>query len=144
MQASRLADGHEKTWVLVLDTGEDPHEAILTFARTQGITAARIMGVGAFSEVTLAFFDMDQKRYQEHPYTEQVEVTSFIGNLALAGPEQIKLHAHVTIARADGSVWGGHFVKGRVRPTLELFLVQSPQAITRQKDDDTGLDLIRF
>ncbi|HEY9721989.1 MAG TPA: DUF296 domain-containing protein [Oscillatoriaceae cyanobacterium] len=144
MQVKLIAEGAEKTYALVLMPGEDPHEEILTFARERGITAGRLMGVGAFARVTLAYFNLETRRYEEHPYEQQVEVTSFLGNLALTGEQELKLHAHVTIADREGRSWGGHFLHARVQPTLELFLIQSPHALTRRKDDATGLDLLRF
>lgn len=144
MQAKRLADGAEKTYALVLMPGEDPKTALLHFAREHGVTAARVAGVGAFERVTLAYFDLQTKQYEHHDYDEQVEVTSFLGNLALKGEHEVKLHAHVNIALRDGRTCGGHFVSARVQPTLELFVVQSPGEITRRKDEATGLDLWRF
>ena len=45
-------------------------------------------------------------------------------------------------ARADGSAMGGHLLEARVRPTLELVIVESPGHLRRRLDQRTGLALL--
>ena len=42
------------------------------------------------------------------------------------------------------SVLGGHLLEARVRPTLELTLVESPAHLRRKHDPESGLALIRL
>jgi len=72
---------------------------------------------------------------------EQVEVLSLIGDVALDGG-QPKIHAHVVVGKRDGSAHGGHLLTARVRPTLEVMLVESPARLARVYDPDSGLALI--
>jgi predicted DNA-binding protein with PD1-like motif len=37
-------------------------------------------------------------------------------------------------------VRGGHFLKGIVRPTLEVILTETPARLRRKKRDDLGTD----
>ena len=41
-----------------------------------------------------------------------------------------------------GTPHGGHLIEARVRPTLELIVVESPEHLVRKTDDETGLALI--
>src|SRR6185437_14653961 len=36
------------------------------------------------------------------------------------------LHAHVVVGKADGTAHGGHFLGGRVWPTLEMIVTEMP------------------
>jgi predicted DNA-binding protein with PD1-like motif len=70
-----------------------------------------------------------------------VEVLSFAGNIAETdgNPE---LHAHVVIGKRDGTAHGGHFLNGRVWPTSEMIVAETPAHFHRRQDEDTGLPLI--
>ncbi|MGE5325369.1 MAG: PPC domain-containing DNA-binding protein [Actinomycetota bacterium] len=130
-----------KTFALVFEKDEDVREPLLLFAREHGISGAHVSAIGAFSEVTLGYFDRHKKAYQEIPVHEQVEVLAFSGNLA-RHENNCFLHAHVVVGKADGSTAGGHFLRGKVWPTLEMVLVESPQSLRRVRDEETGLPLI--
>lgn len=72
-----------------------------------------------------------------------MELVSLLGDFALSKGEP-KLHAHVVVAKSDGSAHGGHLLQGVVRPTLEVVLVESPAWLHRETDAATGLPLIRI
>jgi predicted DNA-binding protein with PD1-like motif len=52
------------------------------------------------------------------------------------------LHAHVVVGKRDGTAHGGHFLNGRVWPTLEMVVTETPAHLRRRKDDETSLPLI--
>ena len=142
MKTTLLADGpHEKTYALIFDKDDEVIGELTAFARTRRITAARFTGIGAFREVTLAYFDRAARRYRNIPVREQVEVLSLAGDVALDGDEP-RVHAHVVVGKADATAHGGHLVEGRVWPTLELVLTESPRHLRRRSDAETGLALI--
>jgi predicted DNA-binding protein with PD1-like motif len=130
-----------KTFALVFDKDDEVKESLLRFATENGLRGAQIAGIGAFSEVTLGFFDRQKKSYQEIPVKEQVEVLSFAGNIAGKNGKPM-LHAHVVVGKRDGTAHGGHLLNGRVWPTLELIVTETPAHLRRLKDDETGLPLI--
>jgi hypothetical protein len=133
----------ETTYVLVLDKGDEVVGELTAFARAQHLAAAHFTGIGAFSEVTLGYFERDRRDYRKIPLREQVEVLSLIGDVALDGDEP-KVHAHVVVGRADGTAHGGHLMDARVWPTLEVVLAESPRHLHRRRDPETGLALIRL
>lgn len=130
-----------RTFAVVFDTGDDPREGLLKFAEENRVSGAQLTAIGAFSQVTLAFFDPERKEYVKTPIREQVEAVSFLGNLGTADGKP-KLHAHLVVGKRDGSAYGGHFMGGKVRPTLEVILTETPVQLQRKMDATTGLPLI--
>jgi uncharacterized protein len=130
-----------KTFALVFDKGDEAKEVLTRFARENRLGAAQVIAIGAFSEVTLGYFDRMRKSYQEIPVKEQVEVLSFAGNI-VEKDEEPMLHAHVVVGKPDGTAHGGHFLQGRVWPTLEMIISEMPVHLRRKHDQETGLPLI--
>ena len=141
MKAKLLSTNGERTYALVFDAGDEVVESVHSFARENGLTAARFVGIGAFSDVVLGYFNWDKKDYEQIPVDEQVEVLSLAGDIALKDGEP-QLHAHVTVGRRDGSAYGGHLIEAHVRPTLEVILTEAPRHLRKRSDPETGLALI--
>jgi predicted DNA-binding protein with PD1-like motif len=132
-----------KTFALVFDKNEEVQQPLLAFAARNALSAAAITAIGAFSEVTLGYFDREKKDYKPIPLREQVEVLAFTGNIAQQDGKP-KLHAHVVVGKSDGTAHGGHFLGGKVWPTLEMIISETPQHLQRRHDDETGLALIEL
>ncbi len=144
MQAKLLnADNREKTYVLIFDTGEEVVSGLLEFARKNRLAGSHFTAIGALHDVTVGYFNWNKKDYKKIPIGEQVEVLSLIGDIALDEKGEPKLHAHIVVGKSDGSAHGGHLMEARVRPTLEVILVESPEHLQRRHDSETGLALIR-
>jgi predicted DNA-binding protein with PD1-like motif len=122
--------------VLLPAVGRLPHPLC------QGAVAARHAAL-RHRRLTLGYFDFALKDYRRIEIDEQVELVSLLGDFALSKGEP-KLHAHVVVAKSDGSAHGGHLLQGVVRPTLEVVLVESPAWLHRETDAATGLPLIRI
>ena len=114
-----------KTCVIVFDKGDEVREALLEFANANRFADAHLTGIGAFSDVTLGFFDPQQKRYKTTPINDQVEVLSLTENIVQKDAKP-RLHAHVVVGKADGTAHGGHLLGGQVWPTLEIMLSEPP------------------
>jgi predicted DNA-binding protein with PD1-like motif len=143
MRAKLIHEGPERTWALVFATGDEVVSSLTQFAALHQLSAARFTAIGAFSQATLGYFDWQKKEYEQIPVREQVEVVSLIGDVAQDGG-QPKIHAHVVVAKRDGSAHGGHLLEARVRPTLEVMLVESPARLARVFDPESGLALIEI
>ena len=142
MKSKLINDGPQKTYVLVLDKGDEAVSSIEGFARENRMAAAQVTGIGAFSDAVLGFFDWETKDYRRIPVNEQVEVVSLLGDIALGPNGTPALHPHVVVSRADGIAMGGHLLEAHVRPTLEVVLTESPRHLHKRKDRDSGLALI--
>lgn len=141
MKSKCVNDGAEKTYVLILDEGDDPISVLTDFAVKEKITAGKFTAIGAFQDAVVGYYDMSSREYQKIPIDEQVEVLSLIGDIA-CHDDSPKVHAHVVVGRSDGTVRGGHLIEARVRPTLEIVLVESPDYLRRKMDQRSGLALI--
>lgn len=132
-----------KTFAIVFDKNDEVRGGLLEFANTNRFADAHLTGIGAFSDVTLGFFDPQQKTYKKIPITEQVEVLSFTGNIVQKDGKP-RLHAHVVVGKSDGTAYGGHFLEGRVWPTLEIIVSELPVHLWRRDDAETGIALIEL
>jgi predicted DNA-binding protein with PD1-like motif len=141
MNAKLVAEGSEKTYVLVFDSGDAVVEGLQSFARELGLTGARFTGIGALSDVVLGYFDWQRKEYERIPLDEQVEVLTLTGDVADDGGAPA-VHAHVVVGKRDGTAHGGHLIEAHVRPTLEVVLVESPAHLRKSMDRESGLALI--
>ena len=127
--------------VLVFDSGDEAIETLQRFANDHVTTSAFFYGLGAFRDATIAWWNPETLLYEDIAVHEQVEVLSFNGNLARVS-DGFKVHAHTTLGKRDGAASGGHVKRGIVHPTLELFVTMTDEALHREKDEKTGLDLI--
>jgi predicted DNA-binding protein with PD1-like motif len=46
------------------------------------------------------------------------------------------------LGKRDATALGGHLLEARVRPTLELVLVESPAHLRKEHDPESGLALV--
>jgi predicted DNA-binding protein with PD1-like motif len=141
MKSKLINPGPERTFAVVLETGEEVMATLQRFATEQGLTASRVSAIGAFERAVVGFFDIERKDYHRIPVDQQVEVLSLAGDIALDG-KQPKLHLHAVLGRRDGSTVGGHLLTATVRPTLEVLLTESPSHLRRVCDPRYGIALI--
>lgn len=131
----------QRTFAIVFDRGDEMISGLEQFSNDQQLLGSHFTAIGAFSQVTLGYFQRENMEYKNIPVGEQVEVLSLTGNIAMKG-DAYKIHAHGVLGRADGSTLGGHIQEGRVWPTLEVILVEEPAYLRRTIDEKTGLALI--
>ena len=141
MKSKLLVRNDAATYALVLDTNDEVVESLTAFANEQALGGAHFTGIGALRSAVLGYFDWQKKDYKRIPMEQQVEVVSLIGDIALANGKPM-VHAHIVLGRADGTAYAGHLLEGRVRPTLEVVLTESPAPLRRTHDEASGLLLI--
>lgn len=132
----------QKTFALIFDTGDEFISGLTNFAKDNDLSAASLTALGAFSDATLGYFDMERKEYEKIPVEEQVEVLSLVGSIAPKDDGEAQVHAHVVLGRFDSTTRGGHLLEAHVRPTLEVVLTEWPEHLQRRTDEETGLPLI--
>ncbi|HMC14464.1 MAG TPA: PPC domain-containing DNA-binding protein [Albitalea sp.] len=142
MRAKLINEVPERTFALILDTNDEVVSSLERFAAENSLTASRLTAIGAFDDVTLGYFEWERKDYLRKRITEQLEVLSLVGDIALDAGRP-KLHAHVVLGRRDMSTLGGHLLHAIVRPTLEVLVTDAPEYLRREHDPQTGLALIR-
>lgn len=130
-----------RTIAVVFDKGDEFISRLTAFARKQNLTGSTFTAIGAFSHLTLQYFDRQKMDYKDIPVNQQVEVLSLVGNITLDDGEP-KVHAHVVVGDSEGATRGGHIKEAHVWPTLEVIVVEAPRHLQRKLDKDTGLALI--
>jgi predicted DNA-binding protein with PD1-like motif len=141
MRSKLINDDAEKTYALILETGEEVVSQLQRYAQENKLSASRFTAIGAFSSVTLGYFNWEKKEYEKIAVNEQVEVLSLIGDISVQDG-QSTTHIHVVVGKRDGSAHGGHLLHAYVRPTLEVILSESPDYLRRSFDPDSGIALI--
>ncbi|HEX2988877.1 MAG TPA: PPC domain-containing DNA-binding protein [Chloroflexota bacterium] len=139
---SRVINQQGRIWFLVLANGEDVMPALRRFAEEHGIEGATFTGLGAFEDSVVSWFNWETKEYEPVQAHGQAEVLSIVGSISLGLDGKQMVHAHAVLGRPNGSVVGGHILEAKVRPTLEVTLVESAEALKRKTDAETGLALL--
>jgi len=137
---AEAADG--RTFIVVLDDGEEAFQSIARFAALQEIGGASVSAIGAFSTATVGFFDFATKTYRKIPVDAQCEVLSALGDIAIGDDGKPSLHLHIVLGLEDGTTRGGHFLEGIVHPTMEIIIRESPADLRRKKKTGLGIALI--
>ncbi|QQG48954.1 MAG: DNA-binding protein [archaeon] len=114
---------------------------ILRLAAKEGVRTASVEGIGAVRRLKLAYYNPATKKYEEHRYAENLEVTSLLGNITTKDGAPF-LHAHATLGRRDMSVIGGHLLSAEVHPLLEVVITKTTNDAVRRFDEELGLNLI--
>lgn len=133
-----------RTFVLILESGEEAFTAISRFAAEKQIDGASLTALGAFEHAKIGWFDPAARKYHPIPIDEQCEVLSVVGDIAKGDDGKPSLHIHVVLGIKDGTTRGGHLMEGIVRPTLEVVLSETAVHLRRRKHADLGVALIEF
>jgi uncharacterized protein len=119
MKSKSLSDGVERTFVLILDQGEEAFKSITDFAEREKITGASVAAIGAFSKAKVGWFDLAAKKYKPIEVSEQCEVLSLIGDVAQGDDGKASLHLHAVLGLQDGTLRGATFCPARFSPRLK-------------------------
>ena len=151
MKSRLLNDDGQRTYVVVLETGEPLIGSLTQFAREERLSASEFTGIGAVAAAKLAIFNWEKKGYDELPVDQQAELLSLNGRITLpegadvAAPDFDQgphFHVHCVLGRRDGTTIGGHLMEAEIRPTCEVFVTESPGHLTRRTDPESGLPVI--
>ncbi len=116
-------------------------DELLGLAKAERIRTARVEAIGGVDRITLAYYNKKTKRYEEHGYKEFLEVTSMLGNITQMDDDPY-VHIHATLGRSDMSVIGGHLIRARVYPFLEVVMTKTENRAERSFDATIGLNAI--
>ena len=132
----------ERTFVVVLDSGEEAAAALKGFADEAGLNGASLTAIGGFERAVVGWFDFARKEYRPNAVDEQCEVLSVMGDVAEGDDGAASVHMHAVLGLSDGTTRGGHLLSGVVHPTLEVTIVESPAHLRRKKRPGLGCALI--
>lgn len=142
MKSKLIAEEQVKTYALVFESGDEVAANLKQFAIENQLSAASFKAIGAFERATLGWFNLETKEYEKIPFDEQMEVLSLIGDVATDDDGKPQIHAHCVVGMRDGTAHGGHLLEAFVRPTLEVFLTESPARLKKTFRKEFGIALI--
>lgn len=122
-----------KGYVLKLEPGEELHETILDFVHQKRMPSAFYQGIGSLCNIELGFFSLTKNDYVKHVFEEHHELINACGNISVEGGKHFA-HTHVVIGNEKCETFSGHFFKGTVTITAEIFLFHVDIALNRKQD----------
>ncbi|MDQ4131004.1 MAG: DUF296 domain-containing protein [Actinomycetota bacterium] len=138
-----------RRYVMVLERGDELMAEVKAFAERERLRLAEFTGIGAVSSAKLAAFDPDKREYVDIADPGQAELVSLNGRITLPKdadradpPAERQLHVHCVLSREDGSAIAGHVFELVIRPTCEVFVVESAEHVARREDPGSGLPVI--
>ena len=135
MKSRKVSGG----WLIRLERGEEAIESLTSFAAKNKIPCGFLQGIGAINAVELGYFDLRQKKYRRKKIGKTVEVVSLLGNISWVDNKPF-VHAHISVAGTDQKLMGGHFFKGTVAVTLEIYLLVVSRKLKRFHDSEMGFN----
>ncbi len=130
-------------YLVVLELGEEIIASLTRFAEQQKILSGAITGIGAVEKTTLAYYDLDQKKYLQQEFPDRMELVSLNGNFASLNGKPFA-HLHGVVSGRDYVAHGGHLMRATIAATGEIFITVTDNAIMRGPDEVTGLNLIKL
>lgn len=130
-------------YLLRLERGEEVMDSLLKFIKKFKIRGGFMVGLGACEDLKLGYFDAVKGEYRDKEFKGEFEVTNLTGNIAYLGKEPI-VHAHITLSDEKFKAIAGHLWQGTVSGTMEILIMTFGIKIRREKDDETGLNLLKL
>lgn len=131
-----------KSYTLNFAKGEEVISGLKAFLEQEHIQAAHITGLGAASELTIAYYNLETKEYEKHTITDNVEILSLTGNVGVKENDELVIHMHGTFGKQNLSMFGGHIFSMTISGAGEIHLTAFSGQIRRAYDEDTGLTLM--
>jgi predicted DNA-binding protein with PD1-like motif len=129
--------------VVRIDKGEEIVDALKTICKKLDIKLGSIVGIGATDKVTIGLLNTKTKKYQEKEFTGDHEIAPLVGNITILNGE-VYLHLHVTICNVEHKAVGGHLTSAVVSAMFEGIIDIIDGQVTREYNDEVGLNLLKL
>ncbi len=137
MQSKKIQNG----FLLRLIKGEEVISSLSSFVEDQKILGGFVLGLGAFRDATLGYFDSAKKEYVKNFFKEDMEFGSLTGSISYVEGKPF-VHAHVVAGGPDAKAYFGHLFSATISATGEFLIIPSDTKIERKADPETGLNLL--
>ena len=124
--------------ILYLQQGDSLIESLTQLAGEKGLSSAFIQGIGAVTDVTLGYYNLQEKRYETKEFNKNYELISCLGNIAQKEGDPF-VHAHVTIGDRNYNVFGGHLFQATISVVGEFIVNPIDFKIERTMNENVGL-----
>jgi predicted DNA-binding protein with PD1-like motif len=129
--------------VVRIDKGEEIVDALKTICKKLDIKLGSIVGIGATDKVTISLLNTKTKKYQSKEFTGDHEIAPLVGNITMMNGE-VYLHLHVTMCNVEHKAVGGHLTSAVISATFEGIIDILEGQVTREYNDDVGLNLLKL
>jgi predicted DNA-binding protein with PD1-like motif len=112
------------TYQVRFSPGDEILSGLTDLAKSEGITAAQVTGLGGLSSALLAFGDpsIGSFVFKLIPIDEKTELVSLVGTVSERDGEPY-VHLHAVVALSDGTTRGGHVLELHVSPIAEVTIL---------------------
>jgi len=122
--------------IVRLDPGEEIVKCLEELRDREKINGF-FFGIGIVNYLRLGFYDFEKRSYIEKIISEDLEVTSLIGNIG-----RDRIHSHITVTDREYRAYGGHMIEARVSGTLEIIISEIGMDLTTKTSEITGGKII--
>ncbi|PCJ20025.1 MAG: DNA-binding protein [Candidatus Cloacimonadota bacterium] len=126
-----------------LDKGEEILSKLKQVCIDYNITAGKISGIGAVSEVTLGYYHLKTKFYDKKRFDGDYELLTLSGNVSSLDGESF-IHIHMSMSDENYQVFGGHLFEANIAVTGEIWILPMDLKVNREKNEEIGLNLMCF
>ena len=67
MKGKLISEDVQRTYAVILDTGDEAVRCLTEFAKEHGLSASQFTALGAFRDCVLGYFDWEKKDYTRIP-----------------------------------------------------------------------------
>lgn len=128
------------TYMLRIDYGEEILQSLKQMCEQEAIRLAQVSAIGAADHAIVGVFDLREKRYHLEETNEFMEIASLSGSVTEMNGQPY-IHLHVTLADQKHILHGGHAIELRVGATCEMFVRVLDGQVTREKNEELGINL---
>ena len=131
------------TYVVRIDLNEEVIQSLTRLCEQENIILAQVDGLGAVNQAAIGVYDLQEQAYHREELEGFMEITGLTGSVTRMNGQPY-LHLHVTLADQQHMVHGGHVLALRIGATCELFVRTLSGEVTRQRDQEIGINLMQL
>jgi hypothetical protein len=111
-----------RTFKITLRKGDEIMSALLEFAQKNHVKEAHFSGIGAIDSGLFGWSDIEKKAEKKIVLDGEAEIVSLIGSITSNAEGKPNVHAHISVALADGSLKGGHLFEARISIVGQIYV----------------------
>ena len=131
------------TYLVRMDVGEEIIEQLKSLCRSENIRLAQVDAIGAVRQAIIGVYNLEEQAYHREDLEGLMEIASLQGSVTRMNGE-VYPHLHVTLAGQDNKVHAGHVIGLIVGATCEMFVRVLDGEVSRERDEEIGINIIRF
>jgi predicted DNA-binding protein with PD1-like motif len=118
---------------ITFSRGDEVGQGLAEFAAQNHLTNASFTALGAFDHAVIGWSDPDKRAFKVIHLDEEMEITSFVGNITTGRDGAPVVHAHCTVALLrNGQVYAGHLMEGKISLTMQMRLEDNEPLVKAQ------------